>query len=94
MSICQLFQRESLAQKGKIQTIKIKRSMTHRDINNLVIKSFGIKTYTVLECDSSGHNLMRAQNQEVNGDAAIGRRGCLYLCETFEVRHCIVTLHV
>ena len=77
--------RQSLAQKGRMQNIKVKRSMSPKEVNDLVVKAFGIEGYTVLECDVSGHNLVKSSEQEIDGDAAVGRRGCLYLCEKFEV---------
>lgn len=68
-----------------MQNIKVKHSMSPKEVNDLVVKAFGVEGYKVLECDVSGHNLVKSSEQEMDGDAAVGRRGCLYLCEKFEV---------
>lgn len=47
------------------------------------MNAFGIDEFTVLECDTSGHCLIKSAEQDINGEAAVERKGSLYLCETF-----------
>ena len=39
----------------------------------------------MLQCDGTGHNLIKAADQSVDGEAVVNRKGGLYLCENFEV---------
>ena len=79
--------RKRLASQGRMLSLKIKRSMSSQEIRNKILKTFNISTYTVLACDRTGHVLLKSGDQDLDGVAAIDRRGCLYLCETFEVHH-------
>lgn len=49
-------------------------------------KEFKITSFMVLDTINSGHTLVRADEQEIDGEHAINRRGALYLCEEVEVR--------
>lgn len=40
----------------------------------------------MLQCDGTGHNLIKAADQSVDGEAVVNRKGGLYLCENFEVQ--------
>lgn len=52
---------QALAKKGKTKTIKLKHSMSPQEIKRVVLDTFGIKDYTILEPDSTGHNLLKAR---------------------------------
>lgn len=78
-------QRQKLASDGKIQTLRVTRAMSSQEIRDKIVGAFKISDYTVLEVDSSGHYLLKACDQNVDGVMAADRRGSLYLCETFKV---------
>ena len=77
--------RQQLAAQGRILNMKVTREMSSEEIQSKINRAFEVSEYTVLECDSSGHNLLKCCDQEIDGDAVAQRRGCLYLCETFQV---------
>ncbi len=88
--------RKRLASEGRMQNLKVTRSMNAKPIREKILHGFGVLDYTVLECDSTGHTLLKSCDQDnIDGELAIQRRGCLYLCEVFEVcRPCyIMQLH-
>lgn len=65
--------------------MKVTRGMSSKDLKDKISGAFDVSGYTVLECDGNGHNLFKCCDQEIDGDAVSHRRGCLYLCETFQV---------
>ena len=77
--------RQQLAAQGRILNIKFFRDMTADEIKSKITGAFQVSKYTVLESDSSGHNLVRCSDQRIDGVAVVQRRGCLYLCEAFQV---------
>lgn len=83
--------RRRLASRGQIQTMRITREMSHVEIRTKILKAFKVSQYTVLESDGTGNGLLKAAEQDVDGLYVVGRRGCLYLCESFEVSftHCM-----
>ena len=44
------------------------------------MKAFDVLQYTILECESTGHGLLKSSEQEVDGEYMAQRRGSLYLC--------------
>ena len=48
-----------------------------------------------IQTTESGHHLIRAEEQDLDGSGAIKKRGCLYLChcEKYEVRNATQTLY-
>lgn len=77
--------RQKLTSEGRILSIKVTRNMSSQEIKNLIIRAFQITEYTVLECDDTGHNLLRRIDQSINGNDIMNLRGALYLCEVFKV---------
>ena len=71
--------RQKLAAKGKIQSILFNRSMSAREVKNIIIRAFGVDKYIVHDVDSTGHCLIRCADQLVDGDAIVDRKGALYL---------------
>ena len=78
-------ERKQLEFQGRSKDFKILRSASDAEIHDLINHAFNVSSFTVLESDSSGHNLLKCPIQRVNGEFAVSRRGCLYLCESFEV---------
>ena len=76
--------RQRLASKGRILSLRISRSMSHQEVKNQIIRAFKMNEFTVLECDSTGHNLIKAADQTIDGEKAVDRKGALYLCEKFD----------
>ena len=86
--------RKRLASEGRMQNLKVTRNMNAKAIREKILRGFGVLDYTVLGCDSTGHNLLKSCDQDLDGELVIQRRGCLYLCEVFEVWHpFIMQLH-
>ena len=76
--------RQRLGSKGRILNLRITRSMTNQEVKNQVIRAFKVDKFVVLECDSTGHNLVKAGDQTIDGEKVVDRKGALYLCEKFE----------
>ena len=73
--------RTSLRNAGRIQTVKLTRSMTPSEVSQQINRIFGHLTsngWDVLDC--SDNYLSVSQNQILDGNRAINRKGCLYLC--------------
>ena len=75
--------RQELASSGRIMSIRFTRSMSSQSIREKIEGAFGTKCFTVLECDSTGHQLIKAAEQDISGYYVVLRKGCLYLCESF-----------
>lgn len=57
-------------------------------MKNVILRAFEdlqLTAFVVLVTTESGHHLIKADNQDISGECAIQRRGCLYLCEKCEV---------
>ena len=78
-------ERQKLASQGRILNMKVTRGMSSKEVEDKIHRAFQVTDYTVLECDSNGHTLLKSCDQDIDGDAITQRRGCLYLCETFQV---------
>ena len=78
-------ERHSLASEGRILSMKVTRGMSAKEVKDKISKAFEVSNYTVLECDGNGHSLIKCSDQDIDGDAVAQRRGCLYLCEIFQV---------
>ena len=85
--------RQKLSSEGRVKPVKLRRSMSSQEVKNAILHAFDgiVSNFTVLECDQFGHNLFQAE-QNLDGEAAVQRRGCIYLCEEFKVTYII--LHV
>lgn len=77
--------RKHLASKGRMLSLKITRNMSSQEMRDKVLRVFNVSTYTVLSCDSTGHVLLKSCDQDIDGEGVLQRRGCLYLCEIFNV---------
>ena len=77
--------KDELVAEGRIQSIRVLRSMSAREVKNLITRTFLTSHYIVLECDGTGHNLLKSVKQDIDGEAAVARRGALYLCENMKV---------
>ena len=66
--------------------MKLQRTMIPLEVKDAILRLFKdlhITSFVVLDTVESGHTLVRADNQELDG---VSRRGSLCLCEKFEVR--------
>lgn len=82
--------RQKLYSDGRIQPVSLRRTMSFLQVKSVIIRAFTrfqVSRLTVLESDQGCHNLYRAAQQEINGEEAVQRRGCFYLCEEIEVGH-------
>ena len=77
--------RQQLAAEGRILNMKFHREMTADEVKRKILGSFQVSKYTLLECDNTGHNLVRCSDQDIDGVSVVQRRACLYLCEVFQV---------
>ena len=64
-------------------SIRFTRTMSNQSIRDKIKGAFAVSNFTVLECDVTGHQLVKAADQDINGDELVARKGCLYLCEVF-----------
>lgn len=76
--------REKLVSQGRIQTLRVQREMSSSEIRSKITKVFDVVDYTVLECDGSGHGLLKSAEQDADGEY-VALRSSLYLCEQFKV---------
>lgn len=77
--------RQRLSTRGRILSLRFSRNMSNLEVKNQIIRAFKVPEYVVLECDSTGHNLIRAADQTLDGEKVVDRKGALYLCENFEL---------
>ena len=75
--------RHKLASSGKMQTVRFSRDMSGDMVKERISSVFNCSEYTYLEGDSSGHTLCKSSDQELDGEAVVDRKGCLYLCKRF-----------
>ena len=77
--------RQYLVLKGKIQTMRITKDTLSALVREKIEKAFDVAQFTALECDGTGHGLLKSSQQEIDGEFLVQRRGSLYLCESFKV---------
>ncbi len=77
--------RQRLVSRGRVQTLRVTSETTAAAVRSKIQKAFEVSEYTVLECDGSGHHLLKSTEQFIDGEYVNERRGTLYLCENFEV---------
>ena len=75
--------RQKLAESGRIMSIRLSRTMSSRSIREKIESAFSTKNFTVLECVSGGHQLIKAADEEIDAEEVVSRKGSLYLCEFF-----------
>ena len=76
--------RKKLNQKGRINYVQLSKSMTAAQVSmsiKMAFRHLKISNYSVLSIDHSGHFLYYASIDNIDGLAAVSRRGALYLCE-------------
>ena len=78
-------ERQKLASQGRMLNMKVSRGMNAKELKHKISGAFHVSDYTILEFANSGHTLVKCYDQEIDGDAVTQRRGCLYLCEAFQV---------
>ena len=83
--------RERLLAEGRLQSVKISRQMTAEEVKAQLCEAFGVTEYTLLHCDTVSKYLMKCSEQSLDGNDAVERRGCLYLCESMKVSNIIQT---
>ena len=86
--------RQKLAAKGRILSVRFSRSMSCQEVTNQIIRTFKVAKFVLLECDSTGHNLIRCADQSLDGEKTVDRKGALYLCESFNPQKVLPTLTV
>ena len=72
-----------------MKQVKLQRTMKAAEVKDAILRVFKdlhISSFIVLDTLDSGHTLVRAEEKSIDGAHAVGRRGCLYLCEKLEVR--------
>ena len=73
--------RQELASTDRIMSLRL--HMSPEQVKQEIGRAFNTEIFTCLECDNTRHNLVKAAYQYVTGEDAVGRKGCLYLCERF-----------
>lgn len=66
------------------------------EVKNVILRAFQdikLSSYVVLETIENGQHLIKADLQDLDGVGAIKRRGCLYLCQKYEVIYCTMHTH-
>jgi hypothetical protein len=82
--------RSDLKKSGRILTVQFRRSMSELQAKNPIMQSFRtlqIESWTVM--DTRDNHLEAAENQSLDGEDIINRKGCLYLCQK-QVQVCCV----
>lgn len=79
--------RQRLASKGLIQSLRFTRSMSCQEVKTKIMRAFGVDSYVVLDCDCTGHNLIKCADEActIDGTKVVERKGALYLCKEFNV---------
>jgi len=72
--------RRQLLKQGRIKTLYISKDADHQHIHRKIETAFGTPNFFILDC-CNGHILSRSSQKVIDGDFALQRRGCLYLCE-------------
>ena len=81
--------RQQLLTKGRIKPVKLLRKMAPLQVKNAILHAFEelhLESFVVLETTESGHCLIKAEEQNIDVEWAIKKRGCIYLCENYEVK--------
>ena len=74
--------RHMLLSRGRVKPVKLLRAMIALEVKNCIMRAFQdhqIKTFVVLDVLESGHTLIQADEQDINGDSAANRRLPVYL---------------
>ena len=49
--------------------------MSSKDVGEKLEHDFNTSTFVFLECDNTGHHLVKGVNQDIDGDDAVERKG-------------------
>ena len=60
--------RQKLSSKGRIQSLRFSRIMSNLEVENQIIRAFKVTNFIVLDCDNTGHNLIKAAEQKIDGE--------------------------
>ena len=79
--------KKMLQDEGKYKKVFFTRADSPKEVKAKISWAFktadlAADTFSYLECTSSGSKLILSSNQLMNGNDAIERRGCLYICKT------------
>ena len=68
--------------KGKVRqklasnlSLRFTCTMSSQEIRNKIIHAFKVAKFVVLECDSTGHNLIKSADQSVDGEMVVAHKG-------------------
>lgn len=92
--------RQQLASTGRILSLKLHHGRSSKEVGEKLEHAFNTSRFVFLECDNTGHHLVKGANQDINGDDAVEWKGCLYLCESFKryviyfANHSAIITHV
>ena len=73
--------RKRLEYEKKVKKTFVTRHDTPSELRTKISWIFGTTNFQYLECVCSGNKLILSSNQKMNGQDAIHRRGCLYMCK-------------
>ena len=80
---------KELFSQERIKRLSSTRDMSNLEIRNAIIRAFKVSSFSFLDSDKKRH-LTRLDNDYLDGEGAVKRRGCLYLCE-IDVSKCMYT---
>lgn len=72
--------RKRLSSCGRMKSIRLSRDMSAEEVKGKILQVFNCTDFTLLECDSS-QTLCKCDDQNIDGERAVERKGALYLCE-------------
>jgi len=78
-------ERISLEAGGKLKRLYVNKDASHNDVKEKICTAYNIRSFTYLECVKGGNKLIVSSNQLMDGNEAIVRRGCLYLCKEVSI---------
>ena len=82
-----------LASRERVQQIKLQRTLVPSEVKDNILrdfKEFKISSFVVLDTIDFDHTLVHADEQEIDGENAINRRGSLFQPQGSALRGIIV----
>lgn len=73
--------RKKIIDERRMKNIYVYPNQSPKQIHQMIVKAFGVKDYTVLNCNGRRHTLTVAAEQNIDGNLLRKYRGSLYLCE-------------
>ena len=71
--------RQELSSRGRLMSIRFTRTMSSQSIREQIEGEFNINSFTVLECNSTGHQLIKAAEQDFSRCEVVSRKGYVNL---------------